>query len=133
MTLTVAECHHLHDADAIAGLGLVTDFSAYATSAAIPGWTERWHTTSCQNTIEDATWEFALGKVLHFDNDGFNRVLLSCDALDSVNADIEMLGLVMSDQLLNYGGRFFARASGNDGTEHAYTAYVASVLFGIHH
>jgi hypothetical protein len=118
--LIIQESDHLHASDALTiGTTWETDFSEYATSAALSDWTERWTTANTSNTVYAASWQYALGKRLDIVNTAAQRSLLTWDDLGSP-ADVDILALGKGSNFNAEGYRIHARCSGSAGAENSY-------------
>lgn len=121
--LIVSDCYHTHTSDSsdiILGTFNDTDFSEYTTGVALSDWTERWNTGYVSNVVQaGGTYTYQIGKELWINTSATPRNILTWDILDN-KQDVDVLVLITSSDVMNYGLRIYARSSGSAGSEQGY-------------
>jgi len=98
-----------------------TDFSEYTTGQAASDWTEVDAASNQSNTVETSVPAVSFGgKGLNFVLSGNDQTVLTWDEVDSLDADVEVLGRFHSTNMTGSQMRMVLRNSGADGSNTHY-------------
>ena len=98
-----------------------TDFSEYTTGVAASDWTEVGSASNQSNTVETAVPAVSFGgQGLNFVLSGGDQTVLTWDEVDSLSADVDIVGRFHTTDATGSQMRIIARNSGADGSETHY-------------